>query len=133
MKAYQPKTGVRCGCRPGVQRDNCPACEGTGWRVDFAAIRARSALADQKALSLSLLEWHGGQGSSLYAVGSCMLSDSDRGKVYSPANHRGHDVAIRRAVSELRDLRKDAKHPECVTPKDEKDAAALADRLELFI
>lgn len=43
MKAYQPKTGQRCGCRPGVQRDNCPACEGTGWRVDFAAIRARNA------------------------------------------------------------------------------------------
>lgn len=38
-RAYQPKTGARCGCRPGVQRDNCPACEGTGWRIDFAAIR----------------------------------------------------------------------------------------------
>jgi hypothetical protein len=30
---------TRCGCRRGVQRDNCPACEGTGWRIDFAAIR----------------------------------------------------------------------------------------------
>lgn len=40
---YQPKTGARCGCKPGQQRDNCPACEGTGWRVDFAAIRARTA------------------------------------------------------------------------------------------
>ena len=36
---YQPKTGARCGCRPGIQRDNCPACEGTGQLVDFAAIR----------------------------------------------------------------------------------------------
>lgn len=40
-KPYQPKTGERCGCRRGVQRDNCPRCEGTGEVVDFAAIRAR--------------------------------------------------------------------------------------------
>ena len=40
--SYQPKTGQPCSCRRGVQRDNCPACEGTGQRIDFAAIRARS-------------------------------------------------------------------------------------------
>lgn len=40
-KPYQPKTGQPCGCRRGIQRDNCAACEGTGWRIDFAAIRAR--------------------------------------------------------------------------------------------
>lgn len=40
---YQPKTGAACSCRPGVQRDNCPACEGTGQCIDFAAIRARHA------------------------------------------------------------------------------------------
>jgi len=39
--SYQPKTGVRCGCKPGVYRSNCPNCEGTGWVIDFAAIRAR--------------------------------------------------------------------------------------------
>ena len=38
---YQPTTGARCGCRPGVARDNCPACEGTGWIIDFRAIHAR--------------------------------------------------------------------------------------------
>ena len=38
---YQPKTGQRCHCRPGRERDNCPDCEGTGQRIDFAAIRAR--------------------------------------------------------------------------------------------
>ena len=43
--AYQPKTGAACGCRPGQQRDNCPACEGTGQRIDFAKIRATSAQA----------------------------------------------------------------------------------------
>lgn len=87
----------------------------------------------QKRLALTLLEWHGGMWSGLYAVGSCMLSDSDGGRVYAPANHQGHDVAIRRAVSELRDLKKDAKHPECVTPSMEKAAARLADRLERYI
>jgi hypothetical protein len=41
---YQPRTGQRCGCRPGIQRDNCQRCEGTGWVIDFRAIRAaRSA------------------------------------------------------------------------------------------
>jgi len=40
-KPYQPKTGQRCGCKPGIVRDNCPECEGTGWRIDFAAIRAK--------------------------------------------------------------------------------------------
>ena len=40
-KPYQPKTGQRCHCKPGQHRDNCPDCEGTGWRIDFAAIRAR--------------------------------------------------------------------------------------------
>lgn len=38
---YQPKTGQACSCKRGVERDNCPACEGTGWRIDFAAIRTR--------------------------------------------------------------------------------------------
>jgi hypothetical protein len=40
MSAYQPKTGARCGCKPGIERDNCPNCEGTGQVIDFAAIRA---------------------------------------------------------------------------------------------
>lgn len=43
MSAYQPKTGAKCGCRRGQQRDNCGQCEGTGWIIDFAAIRARHA------------------------------------------------------------------------------------------
>lgn len=35
----QPKTGERCKCRKGVQRDNCSECEGTGWCIDFRAIQ----------------------------------------------------------------------------------------------
>ena len=38
---YQPKTGAKCSCKPGVQRDNCPNCEGTGEVIDFQAIRSR--------------------------------------------------------------------------------------------
>lgn len=38
-REYQPKTGARCSCRPGVQRDNCSACEGTGHCIDFKRIR----------------------------------------------------------------------------------------------
>jgi len=44
FREYQPKTGAKCGCRRGVQRDNCPSCEGTGYAIDFAAIRNRSPL-----------------------------------------------------------------------------------------
>lgn len=38
---YQPKTGAPCSCRSGMERDNCPQCEGTGMVIDFAAIRSR--------------------------------------------------------------------------------------------
>jgi hypothetical protein len=34
------KTLGPCSCRPGIARDNCPQCEGTGRRIDFAAHRA---------------------------------------------------------------------------------------------
>lgn len=37
----QPKTGEKCGCRYGLERDNCPRCEGTGWKIDFKKIRSR--------------------------------------------------------------------------------------------
>jgi len=36
---HQPKTGQPCQCKRGQQRDNCPRCEGTGWVIDFQAIR----------------------------------------------------------------------------------------------
>lgn len=39
-RPWRPKTGQRCHCKPGIYRDNRPDCEGTGWRIDFAAIRA---------------------------------------------------------------------------------------------
>jgi hypothetical protein len=50
MSAYQPKTGQRCGCKRGIQRDNCPQCEGTGWIIDFRAIweRVKAEMAKPK-------------------------------------------------------------------------------------
>lgn len=42
---YQPKTGQPCHCKRGQARDNCPDCEGTGQRIDFAKIRARTVRA----------------------------------------------------------------------------------------
>jgi hypothetical protein len=44
VNEYQPKTGAKCGCRRGIQRDNCPNCEGTGHVIDFRAIRNRKHL-----------------------------------------------------------------------------------------
>jgi hypothetical protein len=42
MAAYTPYTGAKCACKRGIERDNCPQCEGTGKVIDFAAIRARN-------------------------------------------------------------------------------------------
>ncbi len=39
MSAYQPKTGARCTCKAGRQRDNCARCEGTGMVIDHAEVR----------------------------------------------------------------------------------------------
>lgn len=84
----------------------------------------------QKQFALSLLEFHGGGNSSLYAVGSCMLSAAERGDVYNFHNYGGHDKALPQAIQELRNLKKNANFPECVTPKLERDANKLANRLE---
>lgn len=40
---YQPLTGAKCGCKCGVERDNCRRCEGTGMVVDHSAIRAATS------------------------------------------------------------------------------------------
>jgi hypothetical protein len=39
LQGYQPKTGAKCGCKRGQQRDNCSTCEGTGYVIDFKKIR----------------------------------------------------------------------------------------------
>jgi len=87
------------------------------------------------------LEFHGGQFSPLYAVGSCMLSDSEKGIKYRPSNHHGHSEseefdtcgAVKSAIFELRALKKNANFPECVKASDERKAEKLAARLEKFL
>ena len=32
-----------CHCKRGQQRDNCPACEGTGQRINFPLLRLQTA------------------------------------------------------------------------------------------
>lgn len=44
VREYQPKTGAKCGCKRGIERDNCSTCEGTGHVIDFKAIRNRRPL-----------------------------------------------------------------------------------------
>lgn len=87
----------------------------------------------QKKLSLALLEWHGGMSSGLYAVGSCMFEDSEKGVPYSVARHHGHEGALGRAIAELREMKARANFPETMTPKDERECNALADKLAMFV
>ena len=49
---YQPKTGTPCHCRPGMERDNCPSCEGTGMQVDFKKIREENSTEAEQDTSL---------------------------------------------------------------------------------
>ena len=42
-----------CSCKRGVARDNCPACEGTGRRIDFRALHARPRRCPSEALALT--------------------------------------------------------------------------------
>jgi hypothetical protein len=36
---HVPRSGP-CGCRPGIWRDNCPDCEGTGLAIDWRKYHA---------------------------------------------------------------------------------------------
>lgn len=71
---YQPKTGAKCGCRRGVERDNCANCEGTGFVVDFHSIRNRRPLVpvfvnlDPRGFALKIDdEWMRASGATLYS------------------------------------------------------------------
>lgn len=51
---YSPKTGSKCGCKRGIERDNCPSCEGTGMCIDFKAIRDRKRYEDHQYNPITL-------------------------------------------------------------------------------
>jgi hypothetical protein len=42
IKKRKTPTLGPCSCKRGQERDNCANCEGTGMRIDFAALRARA-------------------------------------------------------------------------------------------
>ena len=87
----------------------------------------KTTIKQQNKLALEVLGYHGGQASNLYAVGSCMLSDTFKEKAYSPANHRGHDGehgALAMAVRDLNHL--------SVIPAMGKRAAHIAKALSRF-
>lgn len=76
---------------------------------------------EQAELAERLLEWHGGQSSGLYAVGSCMLAEAERGRVYRPENHHGHADGVQAYAMAIADLR--------LMMSGEAGCAVLADRL----
>jgi hypothetical protein len=57
-KPYQPKTGQACHCKRGQQRDNCPDCEGTGQRIDFAKIRNERSTILEHATEQKHAPWY---------------------------------------------------------------------------
>ena len=50
-----PLTGSACGCKRGIERDNCPNCEGTGKAIDWKRYhqerRERQKETDKQILS----------------------------------------------------------------------------------
>jgi hypothetical protein len=89
---YQPKTGKPCGCKRGVQRDNCPQCEGTGMRIDFAAIRERTASVMAKKAE------HRGQIDSIVELAEAFSSARD---VQDEARWEAAEQAIREDALEV--------------------------------
>lgn len=55
----------------------------------------------QRALAVSILNYHGGQWSAVYAVGSCMLADANYATVYS-AVRNFHTEKLPEAIQELK-------------------------------
>ena len=83
----------------------------------------------QKQLALKLLQWHDGQNSALYAVGSCMLSDAEKKKSYFTLDHN-HEEIIHHACLELYQV---GKSPKSFSEEDVKETRLLAIELEEYI
>lgn len=96
--------------------------------ADVSGARWMSTIRTDKRLALQLLEWHGGQWSGVYAVGSTMLAAAHRHLETCEIEPRYAAKAIR----ELRRLKADANFPECVSAQDERECNDLAERLEVM-
>lgn len=107
-------------------------------RAQRASLYMKTQMKSQLKFALALLDFHSGQLSALYAVGSGMLSDAQKGSRYVTTRHKGHaddeenQGAVSRAIYELQGLRKNANYPEVITPRLEQQANRLAARLEKF-
>ena len=75
--------------------------------------------ASNESLGNRLLEWHGGMGSGLYSVGSCLL-----------ANATVSIDEVVRAINELRVALSKAQSQDCVTEEDEYECQKLSNELE---
>ena len=95
---YQPKTGQACGCKRGVQRDNCPQCEGTGQRIDFKAIRERQA-----PINYTLKLWRDDMGT--FTQPGCRDAEDALWHINSARDHDGLPLI------ELDDLNDALKYP----------------------
>jgi hypothetical protein len=96
----------------------------------------KMTLSSQHIFALALLNFHGGQSSGLYAVGSCMLSDCGKHIMYAPELHHGHcdnddeQGALSRAIWELKGFGKGCAFPASVDAADKRKAYSLARKLE---
>lgn len=116
-----------------LQLDDAPADYESLVSKAMWSIRDQDALNEQRELANDLMSWHGGQSSGVYAVGSCMSSDTDRGLRYSTTRHYGHVEAVRLAIAELQNLKRDANFPETVGPAQEAECNALAEKLKAYL
>jgi hypothetical protein len=88
--AYQPKTGQPCHCKRGVQRDNCPDCEGTGQRIDFKAIRDRNLTISPEAAQVRPLAAVLEDGPAQFTPGPWKLGRED----YAYFEHGGMTLKV---------------------------------------
>lgn len=94
---------------------------GNGWWEEYLRIKpgAAESAAKSAALGMALLEWHGGQGTGLYATGSTLLAGETPGI-----------QSVKHAIHELSHLKAEANFPEAVQKEDEDECMALVLELE---
>lgn len=90
MAAYQPKTGARCSCKRGVWRDNCPTCEGTGWVIDFQAIRAHRKQATTYEVHEGRPSWHQQRAGHISAAATVGFKSREAAEEFAEGLRRHH-------------------------------------------
>lgn len=102
---YQPKTGEPCFCRPGVARDNCPSCEGTGMKIDFKKIHEKKSSKEAGAHQAWDVILNGKVIDTVFYDADCDADYVKRGLI----NHDGYDAGIEvRKPRKSRASKKDA-------------------------